>query len=63
MTTPESSKVYINGAKLADALVKGGVPLYAQGVEVNGTRCFVFEVKPEYTRVLRKVLKNGFQPR
>ena len=60
MSTPSAFKVNVASAKLADELFKAGVPLIEQGVVVNGTRCFVFEVKPEHTRAARRILKNAF---
>lgn len=60
MTTPSTSNIHVASARLADQLVKLGVPLAAQGVVINGTRCFVFENKPEHTRALKQVLGNGY---
>lgn len=59
MSTPDASKVYVASARLADKLVKLGVPILEQGVVVNNTRCFVFEKRPEYMRALKKVLGNA----
>ena len=60
MSTPSGSNIYVASARLADQLVKLGVPLLTQGVVINGVRCFVFESKPEHTRAFEKVLGRGY---
>ncbi len=53
--------IYIASAKLADALFKAGVPLIDQGVMLQGTYCFVFQVLPENKRAVRRILKSAYK--
>jgi hypothetical protein len=58
MSIPETTNPvsYVASAKLANKIVKAGVDVFAQGEEVDGVRCFVFEWRPENTAVLTKYL-------
>lgn len=58
---PSVIEVNVASSALADQLFKLGVPLLAQGVVINGTRCFVFGVRPQDIAAARKVLKNAFK--